>query len=143
MAGVAVRVVIMTKYQIWYMKPEWFRDGLVGKLPDATNLSATHVHLKDLEIDGTLDGVFRAMQGEIWSPNGEARGLILSKGLQHTSMSVGDVIIDGSGQAHVVASFGFKPLEGRPTAPHFDCGIFRDGACMDHVLSEFPECEES
>jgi hypothetical protein len=36
-------------------------------------------------------------QGENWSPNGEARDLILAKGLRHTSMSVGDVIEDEGG----------------------------------------------
>ena len=36
------------------------------------------------------DVVFMQMQGEIWSPNGEARPLIKKLGLGHTSMSVGD-----------------------------------------------------
>ena len=50
------------------------------------------------------------MQAEVWSPNGEARALVQSKGLGHTSMSVGDVaVVDG--KAFVVASFGFEPLE--------------------------------
>lgn len=32
------------------------------------------------------------MQGENWSPNGEARSLIEEKGLIHTSMSMGDIV---------------------------------------------------
>ena len=36
------------KYQVWYMKPSFFR-GIVGDRPDPHNLSATHVHLKDVE----------------------------------------------------------------------------------------------
>lgn len=38
------------------------------------------------------------MQGEIWSPNGEANELIRSKGLFHTSMSVGDCAVDETGK---------------------------------------------
>jgi hypothetical protein len=102
------------KFQVWYMKPEWFREGGFGKLPDPANLEATHVLLKSIEVEaGTpnpREYVFHQMQGEIWSPAGEARALIESKGLQHTSMSVGDVIVTESGEKHVVAGFGFKQL---------------------------------
>lgn len=35
-----------------------------------------------------LNDVSYLMQGEVWSPNGEARDLILSKGLSHTSLKV-------------------------------------------------------
>lgn len=111
-----------TKFAVWYMKPKWFRDGILGQLPDAGDLGKTHVHLKDIELDGTnywlgqlnsgalqLEYVFHAMQGEVWSPNGEARELIEAKGLDHTSMSVGDVVaVDG--MVFVIASFGFKEL---------------------------------
>jgi len=38
------------------------------------------------------EDVFMMMQGEVWSPNGEARSLIQKLGLDHTSMSVGDVL---------------------------------------------------
>ena len=49
------------------------------------------------------------MQGENWSPNGEARNLIGSLGLSHTSMSVGDIIeIDGN--LFFVDRHGFKKL---------------------------------
>ncbi len=99
------------KYQVWYMRPEFFRDGVFGKLPDAANLSATHIHLKDIETTG-LDMVYRHMQGEVWSPNAEARELIEAKGLEHTSMCVGDVIIDDVGNAHLVAPVGFKAIGG-------------------------------
>ena len=100
------------KYQIWYMKPEYFGNGISGqRLPDAKNLSATHVHLKDIEADG-IEKAWHAMQGENWSPNGEARELIKSKGLQHTSMSVGDVIIDDVGNVHVTLMTGFKAIGG-------------------------------
>jgi hypothetical protein len=96
------------------MKPTWFREGIMGEKPDAANLSATHVHLMDLSTAETpdapdLERIWIAMQGENWSRNGEAIGLITSKGLQHTSMSVGDVIIV-DGTTYVAATFGFDKL---------------------------------
>src|SRR5215471_8338280 len=66
------------KYQIWYMKPSFLR-GIVGNSPDPNDLSATHVHLKDIEADSRDDALDR-MQAHIWSPNGEALDLIGSKG---------------------------------------------------------------
>jgi hypothetical protein len=59
-----------------------------------------------------LDEVFTKMQGEIWSPNGEARELIQSKGLSHTSMSVGDLVVDDQGIVQLVDNFGWKNLGG-------------------------------
>ena len=57
-----------------------------------------------------LDLVFYFMQGEIWSAHGEARKLIEHIGVQHTSMSVGD-IIEVDGKYHMVAGHGFKELK--------------------------------
>ena len=103
----------MAKFDVWYMKPEWFREGYFKK-PDPANLAATHVPLKSVEVeDGTpnpREYVFHMMQGEIWSPNGEARPLIEFKGLGHTSMSVGDVLVDEAGRKYRVASRGFEEL---------------------------------
>lgn len=60
--------------------------------------------------NATLQDVFFAMQADNWSPNGEARDLIASLDLGHTSMSIGDVIVDEAGVAHLVAFVGFKNL---------------------------------
>jgi hypothetical protein len=57
-----------------------------------------------------LDRIYASMQAEVWSPNGEARVLIRQKDLAHTSMSVGDVIVDPEGHAQLVASAGFEDL---------------------------------
>ena len=99
------------QYQVWYMKPEFFREGICGTLPQANHLIETHVHLMTIEANG-LDKVYHRMQAEIWSPNGEYKALLQSKGLVHTSMSVGDVVIDDVGNAHVVAPVGFKAIGG-------------------------------
>ena len=72
----------MIKYQVWYMRPEFFADGIMGILPNARDLSSTHVFLTNVMSDGGLDHVYHAMQGEVWSPDGEARALIQSKGLR-------------------------------------------------------------
>lgn len=55
------------------------------------DISETHVFLKEVPFND-LDIIFGTMQGDVWSPNGEARELITSKGLKHTSMSVGDIV---------------------------------------------------
>lgn len=112
------------KFQIWYMRPEFFREGNMGHqwleehdmLPDPKALSKTHIHLKDFDttfeddVLRELELVWVAMQGERWSPNGEARGLIKSKGLQHTSMSVGDIAVEENGNVWMVDTFGFHAL---------------------------------
>jgi hypothetical protein len=104
---------MQTTFSIWYMKPEFFRDGVMGKKTD--KLTDTHVHLKDVTCEfsafivGQLEDIWSDMQAERWSPNGEAADLIKSKGLEHTSMSVGDVIVT-NGRAYVAAMTGFEPL---------------------------------
>ena len=101
----------MATYSIWYSKPDHFADAMFGATPDLSNLNRTHVHLIDTNADSVggeaLERVFMNMQGEVWSPNGEARDLIRSKGLMHTSMSVGDLAIDRDGNVWLVAMSGF------------------------------------
>jgi hypothetical protein len=110
-----MRQVEMQKFEVWYMKPEWFRDGIMGDEPNAWDLAKTHVHLKDVEVPkgknvgAEVEAVWVMMQGENWSPNGEARPLIEAKGLRHTSMSVGDVLVDvDTGNVFLAAGVGFK-----------------------------------
>jgi hypothetical protein len=50
------------------------------------------------------------MQADIWSPNGEALDLIQSKGLQRTSMTVGDVLVDEADAVYLVTAIGFSRL---------------------------------
>ena len=98
------------KYNVWYMTPDFFPFGVMGKLPyTSERLSETHTFVKEVEAEH-LDDVFLAMQAERWSPNGEARSLIESKGLQHTSMTVGDAIVTDSKELWVVSSRGFQQL---------------------------------
>lgn len=70
-----------------------------------------HTYLKDVYAED-LEDVYMRMQGEVWSPNGEARDLIESKNLGHTSMSVGDIIKDKeTGAYFIVDTMGFSILE--------------------------------
>ena len=92
------------RYQVWYMKPSFLR-GIVGNSPDPNNLSATHVHLKDIEADNLEDGLSRMQE-----PNGELLDLIQSKGLQRTSMTVGDVLVDEGDAVYLVTAIGFSAL---------------------------------
>ena len=96
------------KYQVWYMKPSFFR-GIVGNSPDPNDLSATHVHLKNIEADSREDA-FDRMQAGIWSPNGEVLDLIQSKELQRTSMTIGDVLVDETDAVYLVTGIGFSRL---------------------------------
>jgi len=73
--------------EIWYKKE---KVGIVGIL-DPNNLTKTHVLLG--KVSGRIDPIFWAMQGENWSPNGEAKTFIENIGASHTSMSVGDVFV--------------------------------------------------
>lgn len=102
---------------IWYMRPEFFRDGIMGLewcreqglAPDPQNLCKTHVYLTDSEITD-LEHLFAQMQGENWSPNGEASGLIEERGLHHTSMSIGDLAVLDTGEVWIVDTVGFQSL---------------------------------
>jgi hypothetical protein len=78
---------------------------------DAGHLNKTHA-LVGYVNEKNPNKVFEMMQGEIWSPNGEARSLISKLGLRHTSMSVGDVVAidDMLSKSFVVAPTGFKKV---------------------------------
>lgn len=85
--------------QVWFTKPV-YRNVLSQGIKaaeknnltiDTNNLEKTHI------LVGTVDKtdpktVYALMQGEIWSPQGEAALMIRRLGLSHTSMSVGDII---------------------------------------------------
>jgi len=99
-------------FNVWYQKKFgfYFRDGEDKLLEsiDPQNLEATHTFLKEEEAED-LEDLYRKMQGEYWSPWGEARDLIRTRGLSHTSMSVGDVaVLDG--RTFVCVNVGWKEV---------------------------------
>lgn len=103
----------MTTYRVHYMtEKSWPKFMLGMQLPDVETLDVTHRFLCEIDAP-SLDDVFYRMQGEIWSPNGEARELIQAKGLVHTSMSVGDVIEDPErGYFWMISPRGFFKFAG-------------------------------
>lgn len=110
-----------TDIEVWYMRTEAFRDlccGSIGdgfKTFDPDNLGKTHILLgavaeEDSVLgirDQILENLFRNLQGEIWSPEGEANELIESKGLAHTSMCVGDMVRFKDGKMYLVDNSGW------------------------------------
>jgi len=107
--------------EIWYSKSKHFRDMTAGSryltkqrmLPTADTLEKTHTKIGSIStVD--LNTIFHLMQGEMWSPNGEARDLIGNSTAGHTSMSVGDIIVmrtnDGKRIPHMVDNYGFTVL---------------------------------
>ena len=99
------------RWRVWYMRPAYFSTFISGeKPPMRETLMQTHRALRCVDVP-TMEQVFGYMQGENWSPNGEARPLIEQKGLKHTSMSVGDVIEDlETGKFYACAFVGFTEL---------------------------------
>jgi len=81
------------EFHVYYQKPEFFGDFTFSDNLSGSKIDDTHIFLKFV-LANNLEDVFKKMQGENWSPNGEARKLIIEKGLEHTSMSVGDVVYD-------------------------------------------------
>jgi hypothetical protein len=108
----------MPIFRVYYMRPEFFGDGLMGadwlrklgKMPDPGKLDATHIFLHEIEAEG-LEQVYDAMQAEAWSPNGEVPPIIKTKGLRHISMSVGDIVVDQYAfRAYILDVRGFREL---------------------------------
>lgn len=78
----------MPNYQVYYKK-----DFSQDTQEAIENFESCYVPVMQLW-EENLEDVFFTMQGEIWSPNAEAREAIQKVGLSHTSMSVGDVVHD-------------------------------------------------
>lgn len=93
-------------FQIWYMKNDWFRQGIVGTDPSSV-IELTHTPVAVIEVQ-SIGEVFTRMQAENWSPNGEARYLIAALGLSHTSLCTGDIAIDSAGGIHICRPIGWE-----------------------------------
>lgn len=70
-----------TDIGVFLCPPHEIKRGLIGD---------NYLAVKTLAADD-LEDVYHKMQGEVWSPNGEASELIKELGLDHTSMSMGDI----------------------------------------------------
>ncbi|MFA7329798.1 MAG: hypothetical protein WC326_01875 [Candidatus Delongbacteria bacterium] len=74
--------------EVWYAK----RLGDTPRHIEA--LTTTHVHLLTIH-QPSKERIYAALQGDHWSPNGEARPSLQAAGLTHTSMSEGDILVAG------------------------------------------------
>ena len=101
-------------YLVFYKKEPSFQENnlLNSNAPwseKKESILKNYVPLKAIKAVN-LDAVYNYFQGEVWSPNGEARPLISALGLTHTSMSVGDLIflVDYYSTLYEVARDGFN-----------------------------------
>lgn len=102
--------------KIYYVKSEFLRDmgegfdwlEQHGKLPNIDDLGSQYVLVGTVQ-ESDLEKIYSMMQGDIWSPAGEAKVMINALGCGHTSMSVGD-IIETKGTFYFLDSHGFKKL---------------------------------
>jgi len=93
----------MPNYEVWYKK--FWSYGDHAKAID--HFYDCYVPVMRLQAEN-LEEVFYLMQGENWSPNGEARQAVQDLGLAHTSMSVGDVVRNlDTGEWVAVSNLGF------------------------------------
>jgi hypothetical protein len=100
-------------------------------VPDPNNLEKTHVLLGTTSIK-YLGELYERMQGSYWSPNGEARSLIRSKGLGHTSMSIGDIVkIDD--QVWFIDGVGWIDLTSTKRYPEFENEVQKDSVEQNEV----------
>jgi hypothetical protein len=102
----------MPRYQVYYKRRPTFPPSgqLVVPYLTVAGLAADHVLVCEVEASG-LDDAFWKMQGENWSPWGEARPLLASLGLSHTSMSVGDVLRDAQDVYWECLDTGWRRIE--------------------------------
>lgn len=72
--------------------PETLLEGY-GLIGEISGLTVRPTELKgDLSpMDSAISRIRTMMQGEVWSPQGQARGLVERAGVGHTSMSPGDM----------------------------------------------------
>ena len=100
--------------QIWYQKREMLESSMFTRYKhiDPSCLEKTHVLLGTMDIpyndeQEMLNRIYDTMQGEIWSPYGQALSLITRLGLMHTSMTVGDVVRFRSGNCWICMPVGW------------------------------------
>jgi hypothetical protein len=106
--------------EIWYWKEDFARDAMMGAkfmtkqgiMPTPDSVPDNYTLIGKIR-ETNPDKIFHMMQGEIWSPEGQANAMIRSSGTGHTSMSVGDIIHVGN-KWLMVDRYGFHALGDKP-----------------------------
>mmetsp|Transcript_74904 Transcript_74904/g.211618 ORF Transcript_74904/g.211618 Transcript_74904/m.211618 type:complete len:419 (-) Transcript_74904:336-1592(-) len=120
--------------QLWphFLQPDGsgFKLWERALLDRGCNIQSTHIEVgrvhcppgKSNKQRGTwLKALFTAMQASKWTPDGEARSLLVTRRLSHASMSIGDAVQIG-GELYVAGLSGFIAVkEGeRLLPPNFE-----------------------
>ena len=100
----------MDTYAVYYQLPTTGFTFLQRDDLTVADLEKTHALVKKGLRASSKDAVFAKMQGENWSPEGQAIPLIKSLGLQHTSMSVNDVLCDPQGGFWQCMNLGWRQI---------------------------------
>lgn len=113
------------QYAVFYHRSPTFLDsGLNGTTRLVTSdIPHTHAFVTTVNAEG-LDDVYHQLQAEWWSPNGEAKSIIESAGVSHTSLSIGDVVCDDNGNFFECVSSGWRKVE------------------IDQPLGQCPQCDK-
>lgn len=95
--------------EVWYAKePTFMADGVFQP-------NQSHAKLGEVAYRHDWQTLYGPLQGDFWSPKGEARDFILGLGLRHTSMSVGDVLFvkppSGRSEAWQVSERGWRLIK--------------------------------
>jgi hypothetical protein len=106
--------------EIWYWKNDFAIDAMMGAkfmtkqgvMPTPDSVPDNYTLIGKIR-ETNPDKIFHMMQGEIWSPEGQANDMIRASGTGHTSMSVGDIIHVGN-KWLMVDRFGFHELGNEP-----------------------------
>lgn len=105
--------------QVFYQRS--LRDSYIfaGSLKDGFEITEdqideTHIRLGSVSFHLSVgrgypraEQLFRALQGENYSPAGEASEILDRTGIEYTSMSVGDLVIYPDGTVKACGSFGW------------------------------------
>jgi len=126
---------VLETYEVYYQKPAQIDNRTQFYAADEEltleSMKESHVFLRTVEAIDKDDAYIR-MQGEYWSPNGEAQAQLDQLGLEHTSMSIGDVLVEvKSRQAWQCDRYGWKevPPGARPSVSHKKPEAVLLGAC--------------
>jgi hypothetical protein len=96
--------------KIWYQNRSfWEKKNPFRPEVKLSEIEETHTLLGFVDMTD-LEEIFYKMQGEVWSPEGQARRLIETLGLVHTSMSIGDVV-EIAGKFFVCDIEGFTEIK--------------------------------
>jgi hypothetical protein len=86
--------------------------GVFYKHPDGGYRYIRSIFVEN-DVENPLEVVFHLMQGETWSPNGEARPFIQNLGVQHTSMFEGDLVLNyHTGEGWICKRTGWSEFKG-------------------------------